>query len=76
VQRTDQDDLEQAAALCEQAAEELELAARHSRTAAGHFRGRELARAGAHGFAAHGHLQSAREALERQARTFAARSRP
>jgi len=49
-------DLEAAASLFEHAANELELAARHCRTAAGHMRKREVPRGAAHAWAAQGHV--------------------
>jgi hypothetical protein len=68
--------LEEAARLYESSAEELEQAARHCRTAALHFRDREIPRAAAHAWAAFGHLRRAQDALEAQARTHAQRSVP
>lgn len=68
--------LEEAAALYDAAAEELEQAAKHCRTAAGHFRDREIPRGAAHAWAAFGHIRAAEESLDQQARTHAARSNP
>jgi hypothetical protein len=68
--------LESAARLCEQAAEELDRAAAHCRTAARHFRDREIPRAAAHAWAAHGHVLAAADSLDAQARTHAERSNP
>jgi 1-aminocyclopropane-1-carboxylate deaminase/D-cysteine desulfhydrase-like pyridoxal-dependent ACC family enzyme len=68
--------LEEAAKLYEAAAEELELAARHCRTAAQHFRDRVIPRGAAHAWAALGHIRSAEESLNTQARMHARRSRP
>lgn len=68
--------LEEAAKLYEAAAEELELAARHCRTAAQHFRDRVIPRGAAHAWAAWGHIRSAEESLNTQARMHAGTSRP
>ena len=68
--------LEEAAALHDAAAEELDRASAHSRTAAGHFRNGEIPRGAAHAWAAHGHVLAARERLAEQARIHAARSTP
>ena len=67
--------LEASARFYDEAAEELERAVAHCRVAAGHFRGGEIPRGAAHGWAAYGHVLVAREALEAQAREHAARSR-
>jgi hypothetical protein len=68
--------LEDAALIYEATAEELELAARHCRTAAQHFRDREIPRAAAHAWAAFGHVRIAEDSLEDQARTHARKSNP
>ena len=68
--------MEEAAKLYDRAADELELAVAHRRTAASHFRNQEVPRGGAHAWAAHGHIRAAEEALDEQARTHAARSNP
>jgi hypothetical protein len=70
------DRLEEAARLCESAADELDLAARHARTAAAHYRDKEVPRGAAHAWAAHGHLRAAEEALASQARAHARHSVP
>ncbi|HEX3685960.1 MAG TPA: hypothetical protein VHU60_00125 [Gaiellaceae bacterium] len=70
------DDLEAAARLFEGAAEELDQAARHCRTAALHLRAREVPRGAAHAWAAHGHVREADALLEEQARTHARKSNP
>jgi hypothetical protein len=70
------DRLHAAARLLDEAAEELELAARHCRTAAAHFRDREIPRAGAHAWAAFGHVREAEARLDEQAREHARRSNP
>jgi hypothetical protein len=70
------DALEAAARLYDDAAEQLELAAKHCRTAAGHFKNAEVPRASAHAWAAFGHVTEAEESLRRQAREHAARSTP
>jgi hypothetical protein len=68
--------LEAAARLFDEAAAELDLAARHCRTAAGHFRDREVPRAGAHAWAAYGHVREAQTRLDERAREHARRSNP
>ena len=68
--------LEEAAALYDAAAEELERAAKHCRTAAHHFRDREIPRGAAHAWAALGHIRAAEESLDAQARTHASKSNP
>lgn len=68
--------LEEAAQLCDAAAEELERASQHCRTAAAHFRNHEIPRGAAHAWAAHGHLLAAQDAMGQQARTHAAHSVP
>jgi hypothetical protein len=68
--------LEAAAALFDRAAEELDQAARHCRTAASHMREREVPRGAAHAWAAHGHLLRAGTLLEEQARIHAQKSNP
>jgi hypothetical protein len=70
------EDLEAAARLYESAADELDLAARHCRTAARHFRDREIPRGAAHAWAAFGHMRTADAAMEDQARTHARKSNP
>jgi hypothetical protein len=68
--------LENAARLYDAAAEELDLAAAHCRTAARHFRDREIPRGSAHAWAARGHVLAAQASLDAQARGHAERSRP
>jgi len=68
--------LEEAAALYDAAAEELEQAAKHCKTAARHFRDEEVPRGAAHAWAAFGHIRAAEESLEAQARTHARASNP
>ena len=70
------EDLEAAASLFERAADELELASRHCRTAANHMRDREVPRGAAHAWAAHGHVLRAAALLEEQARVHAQKSHP
>jgi len=70
------EDLEAAASLFDRAGVELELAARHCRTAAGHMREREVPRGAAHAWAAHGHVLRAGTLLEEQARIHAQNSNP
>ncbi len=67
---------DEAAALHDAAAEELELAAKHCRTAARHFCDREIPRGAAHAWAAFGHIRAAEESLDQQARTHASKSVP
>jgi hypothetical protein len=68
--------LESAAQLYDEAAAELELAVQHCRTAAGHFRNKEVPRGAAHAWAAYGHLLETQERLRRQAREHAQKSIP
>ena len=70
------DDLEPSAGLFDSAAEELERAAEHCRTAASHFRDGEVPRGAAHAWAAAGHVRSAQESLDEQARIHAGKSNP
>ena len=56
---------EDAAVLYECAANALEVAIKHCRTAAKHFRSHEVPRGCAHGMAAYGELLSAREELNK-----------
>jgi hypothetical protein len=68
--------LEEAASLYDAAADELEQAAKHCRTAATHFRDQEVPRGAAHAWAAYGHIRAAEDSLDRQARTHASKSNP
>jgi hypothetical protein len=68
--------LEDAALIYEAAAAELDQAARHCRTAAHHFRDREIPRVAAHAWAAFGHVRIAEASLEDQARAHARKSKP
>jgi 1-aminocyclopropane-1-carboxylate deaminase/D-cysteine desulfhydrase-like pyridoxal-dependent ACC family enzyme len=68
--------MEEAAKLYDTAAEELEQAVAHCRTAAQHFRDRAVPRGAAHAWAALGHIRAAEESLEAQARAHAERSNP
>jgi hypothetical protein len=68
--------LEESARLYDAAAEELEQAAKHCRTAARHFRDREVPRGAAHAWAAYGHIRAAEDSLDEQARTHAGKSNP
>ena len=61
--------------LHESAAEELEQAAQHCRTAR-HYREREAPRAAAHAWAAYGHVLTAEDFLQLQARAHAKQSTP
>jgi hypothetical protein len=67
--------LQRAVELYEASAAELDLAARHCRVAADHFRTGEVPRGAAHAFAAHGHALRGRETLDEAARLHAAASR-
>jgi hypothetical protein len=67
---------EAAAKLYDEAAAELDLAAQHCRTTAGHFRNGEVPRATAHAWAATGHVRNAEDRLESQARQHAERAIP
>jgi 1-aminocyclopropane-1-carboxylate deaminase/D-cysteine desulfhydrase-like pyridoxal-dependent ACC family enzyme len=67
---------DEAAALYDAAAEELEQAAKHCRTAARHVRDREIPRGAAHAWAAFGHIRAAEESLDSQAKTHASKSNP
>ncbi|MBA3244636.1 MAG: hypothetical protein H0T61_05600 [Actinobacteria bacterium] len=67
---------EEAARLYQTAAHELEQAAAHCRTAAGHFTDGEVPRAAAHAWAARGHVLEAQQSLDEQAREHARRSTP
>jgi hypothetical protein len=70
------DALEATARLYEEVAGELDLAAKHCRTAAGHFRNNEVPRGAAHAWAAQGHVLESQERMRRQAREHADRSTP
>lgn len=70
------DPLEEVALKCEQAAQELSLAAQHMQTTADHFRNREVPRAGAHSLATHGHMERARALLAEVAMIHAGRAVP
>ena len=65
-----------AARLYDEAAAELDLAAKHCKRAAQHFREREVPRGTAHAWAAQGHVLEAQERLENQARQHSAKSTP
>ncbi len=62
------------AAWFESMAAALEVAAGHSRAAAGHVRNRDVPRASAHALVAYGHLLDAHDAFESAARHHAGRS--
>jgi hypothetical protein len=68
--------LEVTARLYDDAAEQLQLAAQHCRTAARHFRDELVPRGAAHAWAAHGHVREAEALLDEQSREHARRSRP
>ena len=70
------ENLDAAAGLYDAAAQELEQAAKHCRTAACHFRDEEGPRGAAHAWAALGHIRAAEESLDAQAQTHAAASTP
>jgi len=63
-----QADLDRAAELYEEAAEELDRAARHSKIAAGRFRDGNVPSGAAHAWAALGHIREAETRLDEQAR--------
>jgi len=67
-------DLERAARLYEEAAAELDRAARHCEVSAKHFRNGVVPRGAAHAWAALGHIREAEAHLQEQARTHAKRS--
>ncbi len=66
--------LEASARLYEEAAKELDLAARHCEVAAQHFRDNLVPRGAAHAWAARGHLLEAETRLDEQAREHSRRS--
>ena len=68
--------MEEAAKLYDAAAEELEQAVAHCRTAARHFREDVVPRGAAHAWAALGHIKAAEESLDVQARAHARASNP
>jgi 1-aminocyclopropane-1-carboxylate deaminase/D-cysteine desulfhydrase-like pyridoxal-dependent ACC family enzyme len=68
--------MDEAAKLYDAAADELEQAAAHCRTAAQHFRDRVVPRGAAHAWAALGHIRAAEESLDAQARAHARASNP
>jgi hypothetical protein len=68
--------LEATARLYDEAAEQLDLAARHCRTAAQHFRDALVPRGAAHAWAAQGHVREAQARLDEQSRDHAQRSSP
>ncbi len=67
---------EEQAQRLEKVAAEAKLVADHALVAATHFRNGELARAGAHGFAAQGHLANVRRLLDEVSVDWASRSVP
>jgi hypothetical protein len=68
--------MEDAAKLYDVAAEELEQAVAHCRTAAHHFRDKAVPRGAAHAWAALGHIRADEESHEAHARTHARASTP
>jgi hypothetical protein len=66
--------LEATARLYDEAAGQLERAARHCEISAKHFRDGEVPRGTAHAWAARGHLLEAEALLDEQAREHAGRS--
>ena len=68
-------DLEVQAERFDKIAAELEAAARHAKIVAIHFRNQEVARAGAHSLAMHGHVVNANNLFEEGARVHASFSR-
>jgi len=73
---TQSDPLAEQALRCDKVTSELELAAKHMRTMAEHFRQKEVPRAGAHSLAAQGHLENARAAFVEIARHHADKAIP
>lgn len=65
----------EAAARFEDVAREFELAAKHSRIAAAHFREGDVPRGCAHAFASQGHASNADAFLNEAAKTHAAKAR-
>jgi hypothetical protein len=70
------DTFERSAGRMDAVAYELDMARRHAQTAAERFREEEPAQAGAHAFAARGHLYQAIRLLDDAAIAFAQRSAP
>jgi hypothetical protein len=68
--------LEATAKRYDEAALELDRAARHCEVAAQHFRDGVVPRGAAHAWAALGHIREAQARLDEQAREHARRSRP
>ena len=68
--------LEATAKLYDEAAHELDQAARHCKVAAQHFRDNLVPRGAAHAWAARGHMLQAEALLDEQAREHAGRSVP
>jgi len=66
--------LEATALLYDEAAKELDLAARHCEVVAQHFRDNIVPRGTAHAWAARGHLLEAEKRLDEQAREHSSRS--
>jgi hypothetical protein len=66
--------LEATARLYDEAAKELDRAARHCEVAAKHFRDGVVPRGTAHAWAALGHIREAQTRLDAQAREHASRS--
>lgn len=60
----------------ERAADELELAVRHLRTAARHLHEQNVPRGCAHAFAAYGHIRSCEREIDENAILHAAKSEP
>ncbi len=70
------DPRDEQAARFEAMAAELEQAAAHCRSTAQHYRDREIPRAGAHAFAAQGHLVNAQQFFEDAAKLHAEKAIP
>lgn len=68
--------LEEQALRCEAVASELDKAAQHMRTMAGHFRAQEVPRAAAHALAAQGHMDKAKQTFSDVAIHHAAKATP
>jgi CHAD domain-containing protein len=67
--------LDKQATLYEQAAHELDLAAKHLRVTAEHFRNKEVPRACAHVLASQGHLLTVQKIIEEHAILHASKAR-
>jgi hypothetical protein len=69
-------ELEKAAQLYDEVADELDLAVQHCRVASTHFRNKEVPRGAAHAWAAYGHLLEAQQRMYQQARAHSKHAVP